>query len=466
MDDDAYRARAGTTLRGILNDLKRNPEAAAAELEVAPATLGAMIDGRSLPWPSLVERAATIWPVNERDFYPIHDDAPTGVLVMRAAESVKTSRMVPRNGHDYYEYRDTAMSRVSTMRPEWIRMLRVVDRTDPDDPAVEWNHGHFLFQFTYFVGAVNYYYAWQGRRFCLQMSTGDSIVGVPYAPHSFTSRDGRGPALILALTYGGRLLGDAQHELGALGPSLARGYALPNDDARAAAAALLRLHATNAAHSPASLAALSALPASRVRALWEGDDEPSGPERDRLAAALHVPARDLMPIAPDTSHGIRVARAATTSRWDLPEAGPVAYRIRALAATQMTPLARGLEVEVVNEQAEAPRLQSALHEYGYHLGDAPVRLRWWLDAQPFEVELEPDDSFYVKPFVPHVFVRDARRVAPPSPRLLLLRSSGRLGGDAIAEASLLGTEGIARLVTDTRCWYEVDGTRPSEALTP
>ena len=56
------------------------------------------------------------------------------------------------------EHRDTAMSRVALFRPEWIEELCIVDDNDPENSFAQWNDGHFMHQFTYFIGDVNYYY--------------------------------------------------------------------------------------------------------------------------------------------------------------------------------------------------------------------------------------------------------------------------------------------------------------------
>ena len=88
---------------------------------------------------------------------------------------------------------------------------------------MEWNEGHLLYQFTYFVGPVNYYYLWDDVAHFQPMNTGDSVWGVPFAPHSFTTRTPGG--YILALTYGGDLVGDAQRELSVLGPRAAKALA-------------------------------------------------------------------------------------------------------------------------------------------------------------------------------------------------------------------------------------------------
>ena len=143
-----YLKRSGQNLLGIINDLKRRPEDAARELGVPLEEFNSYLRGEAEIPVKVMTRAAEIWPVNERDFYCVRDDCPTGVKIMRAAESAKTSRIMERAGKPYYEYRDTACSSVSQFRPEWIKELCVVDDNDPDNPEVQWNNGHFMHQFT------------------------------------------------------------------------------------------------------------------------------------------------------------------------------------------------------------------------------------------------------------------------------------------------------------------------------
>jgi hypothetical protein len=87
MDDIGlgYTLRTAATFRGILNDLKRNDEVAANELGVDAQLLKDILSAkRALPL-DLIRRAAEIWPVNERDFFPIHDDVPDGVITTSIA---------------------------------------------------------------------------------------------------------------------------------------------------------------------------------------------------------------------------------------------------------------------------------------------------------------------------------------------------------------------------------------------
>jgi transcriptional regulator with XRE-family HTH domain len=452
MSDAALRRRTGATFRGVINDLKRNTEAAAADLGVPPEVITEIIAGeRDLP-PELLRRAVEVWPVNERDFLPVHDDAPDGVRICRAAESAATSRVFQRGGADYYEYRDTAMSRLSMFRPEWIKMLVPVSDSRPDNPAVQWNKGHFLYQFTYFVGEVNYYYEWEGRRHCVEMTTGDSVAGLPYAPHSFTYREG-GSGLILALTYGGRLLGDAHQELGALGADLARHYAVAGETAHAT---VLRERLDDTMTPVARLAAESGVPRERLDDLLDGKDVPGHEELVALARVLRVSVRDLLPVVGDERDGVCLLRGEEAPAWDWPGEGPAAYRVRGLAGTRICPDSRGLELAVVGRDPEAALLRTGLHQYCFVLGPDPVRLRWESDGTPREEILGPDDSLYVKPFVPHGFTQ----VEAGRSTVLALRIGGKVAGDTRREASALGAPALRRLISDTTQWYDAAaGTR-------
>lgn len=458
---DGYLGRAGATFLEIINDLKRNEEAAAQDLGVDVSVIHEIISGRRTLSEDLLAKACRVWPVNPRDFFPIHDDVPDGLLIMRAEDSARSSRVFQRGGGDYYEYRDTAMSRVAMIRPEWIKMLHPVEDNDADNPTVRWNNGHFLYQFTYFIGEVNYYYEWNGRRFCEPMNTGDSVFGLPFAKHSFASRNPAAPGLILALTYGGRLLGDAQHEMGVLGAETSCRFVLPIENEAAARAALLRLHADNAGHTTASLAEASGLPRERVAACLSGAETPDGETLGRLARGLQVPLRELLPVLPDTRDGVVIVKGADAQSWVLPEEGLPAYRVKRLAGSVVTPFSKSLDVEVLaNGQGGVHRLESSLHQYGYNHGSEPVELFWDNAGQEHRTTLFPGDSFYVKPFVPHGF----RRLAGDSStaRVLLLRVGGKTVGDATLEMSVVGTKSLHRVVAESMRWYNPEGA-PVEA---
>lgn len=449
--DGTFDQRAGAALRTILNDLKRTEEAAALELGIAAERMRAIIAGDEPLPPSLIERAVRLWPVNERDFYPLHDDMPDGVVVMRARDSERTARITQRGGADYYEYRDTAMSRLSMIRPEWIRILHRVGDDDADNPTVRWNSGHVLYQFTYFIGAVNYYFEWNGRRRCVPMNTGDSVFGLPFAPHTFTTRMPAEPGLILALTYGGRLGGGACHELAVLGGETAASFALDSSFA-----ARLTALAGDAGMPMNEIAALAGLAPARWAELLAGAPAETA-ETERIGAALRVSPRELLGVVDDTADGVVIVRHRDALTWAFPEAENASYRVRRLAGSSTAPFARSLELDVLAPPGAAP-LTTSFYEYGYNHGREPLALQWRFRGVPYETVIEPDDSFLVQPFVSHSFA--CRAGGRDGARVLLLRVAGKVAGDARQEASTIGAAGLRRIARDTTRWYPADIPAP------
>lgn len=60
---------------------------------------------------------------------------------------------------------------------------------EPENNKVQWNNGHFLYQFTYFIGPVNFYYRGaDGQKKVAVMVSGDSMYIPPFVPHSFATK--------------------------------------------------------------------------------------------------------------------------------------------------------------------------------------------------------------------------------------------------------------------------------------
>lgn len=448
--------RSGENFRAILNDLKRRPEDAAAELGVPLPEIEDIIGGKTSLPPTLVEKAIATWPVSPRDFYLLEDDAPTGVRIHRAADSELSSRVMSRAGADYYEYRDTAMSSLSQFRPEWIKELCIVDDNDPDNGAVQWNNGHFLHQFTYFVGPVNFYYRGSdGTKQVAVMETGDSMYISPFVPHSFASRRTEEGELgvIMALTYGDKLGGETRQEVSALGAELAAGLALDFTDRQRAFGSLLRFHRDGASLTTAELAERSGIERERVERLEAGAEGPSPDDLDRLATGLRVSQRDLT--VPEVGEDpVLVQSYADARRWNYPAEVP-AYEIVELTPVRSMPFSKGLELNVLRDGEPEPDLRAGLHQYLYNVGHEPITLGWEIDGERHAETLQPGDSTYLKPSVPHGF-------RGKGGRLLVLRIGGRITGDGQMELSRIlatGADNLARVVGETKQWYDPKGRR-------
>ncbi|TMR25659.1 XRE family transcriptional regulator [Nonomuraea turkmeniaca] len=451
VDEEGFRLRGAALLRSAANDLKRDDAAAAADLGVSVADFAAYAEGRRAVPGELVRRAAAVWPVNEADLLPWRDDCPDGVVIHRLADSIASARVLTRGGIDYYEYRDTAMSRVASFRPEWIKMLSVVDDDDPAHPGVRWNKGHLLYQFTYFVGPVNYYVREPEGDRVLRMDTGDSVWGVPYSPHTFTSRSAGEEAYILALTYGGELVGDAQRELAALGAETAANFARAPGGLTFPA---ILQDFLNALALPADrLAALSGLSEERVADLLDGAVAPAPEEITRLAVALRVSPRDLMPIKRDVVGSIRHCRAGEAREWRYPSSPQAAYRIRELAGSSLHPHTRALEIiPLAAADRVAPSsssLRTYQHQYVYNVSSQTADLAWRFEGRSFRDRLDPGDSAYLKPFVEVAFASER----PDACRLLSLRIGGRVTPETRTALGTIYPGSLPRYLRENGRWY-------------
>ena len=448
-EEKAYRLKSGKNFLGILNDIKRRPEDAANELDVSLSEIESIIQGKTMLSQELVEKATKIWPVNSRDFFVIRDDCPSGVKIMRAEESKQSSRIMARAGKPYYEYRDTAMSTVAPFRPEWILELCYVDDNDVTNPNVQWNNGHFMHQFTYFIGDVNFYYRdSNGEKKVSIMHTGDSMYISPFTPHTFTSRTGAEKnGLILALTYGGKLTGDVQQELSGLSVELGSEYALDFTNKETASASLIKFHREIANLSIEELSKRSLIPISKLEQLESGSTNPSFSELEKISQALTINLRDLLP-NDKIEEKVIVKHHAEGKTWNYPE-NTKTYEFRELASTTTLPFSKAFEIIILDSNNPELDLKSGLHQYVYNVGSTPVSITWSFNNEKFTETINPDDSLYVKPFVNHNFRGTGK--------LLVLRIGGKIAGDSQRELSVVGKKNAERAISETMQWFDSEG---------
>ena len=440
--------KSGQNFLGILNDIKRRPEDAARELEVSLDEINSILSGKKELSADIVAKATKIWPVNARDFYVIHDDCPQGIKIMRSAESKQSSRIMERAGYSYYEYRDTAMSKIAPFRPEWIMELCFVDDDDPKNKLVQWNNGHFLHQFTYFIGEVNFYYIdSDGEKKVAVMNTGDSMYITPFVPHSFTSRNhSKQPGLILALTYGSKITGDIQQELSTLS-NLGQEFALDFSTTEKATSALIKYFREIASLSFDEISKRTDIPTDKIVEFESGKITPSNMDLQNLAKALTVNLRDLLP-NDKTENKVIVKHHDEGKKWFYPSQ-TCAYEFVELANTTTLPFSKSLEIKINNTDSKELDLRTGLHQYVYNIGDNIITVNWVLDGQIFSEEIYPNDSLYIKPFVEHNFRGEGK--------LLVLRIGGKIAGDSQRELSFLGKENTARAISETMQWFNPKG---------
>ena len=396
----------------------------------------------------IIKRAAEIWSVNISDFYLIHDDSPNGVKIMRADESQKSGRVMDRGGFPYYEYSDTAMSSVSLFRPEWIEELCIVDDNEPDNPTVQWNNGHFMHQFTYFIGEVNFYYIdSDGEKKVAVMNTGDSMYITPFVSHSFASRNGaKQPGLILALTYGSKITGDIQQELSTL-LNLGQEFALDFSTVEKSTSALLKYFREISSLSLDEISKRANIPTNKIVEFESGKTTPSNIDLQNLAKALTTNLRDLLP-NDKTENKVIVKHHDEGKKWFYPNQTR-AYEFVELANTTTLPYSKSFEIKINNVDNNELDLRAGLHQYVYNIGNNTITINWVLDGQIFSEKIHPNDSLCIKPFVEHNFRGEGK--------LLVLRIGGKIVGDSQRELSFVGKENTKRAISETMQWFNPKG---------
>jgi len=440
--------RIGSNFLGILNDIKRRPSDAAKELGISKEEIENIINGKSILPSEIVSKATKIWPVNARDFYIMHDDCPSGFKIMRCEDSVKSSRIMHRSGKPYYEYRDTAMSSVGPFRPEWIEELCVVDDNEPNNKQAQWNNGHFMHQFTYFIGDVNFYYIDEnGGKKVAVMNTGDSNYITPFTPHSFATRkDAKKNGLILALTYGNNLSGDSQHELSSIGKKLGKEFALDFSSKEIASASLLKFHRNNSSLTLHELSQRTNMDIEKLRN-FENEKIPTYSEYTILAECLNVNIRDLLPYD-KIANKVVVQFYKNTKKWFYPE-DTKNYELVELANANSLPYSKALEVNILSENDKTLDLKIGLHQYGYNIGNVDVSISYESNDGLKTDVIKPGDSFYLKPFVAHNFRGKGK--------LLVLRISGKITGEPQRELSLIGKKNTTRVINESLQWFDAKG---------
>ena len=446
------KKRIGLNFLSILNDIKRRPEDAAQELGVETQVINEIIEGKRELTYDLVKKAIQIWPLNARDFFLITDDAPNGVKIMRQESSEKSKRIMNRAGNPFYEYRDTAMSSVALFRPEWIEELCYVDNNDPENPQAQWNDGHFMHQFTYFIGDVNYYYKGpDGQKKIAVTNTGDSVYGTPFRPHTFTTRhEAVKNGLILALTYGNKLASDTQQELAAIGGELGIQFHLDFSSREKAFSSLLKFYIDAASLSLTELSNRTGLPLTVIQKyLSDIEILPNMEEIKKFADALSINTRDLLP--PDViEEKVLFRNYNDAPRWFYPDSSKV-YELVELVNSKNLPDSKALELTIrSNEKADnSLDLKMGLHQYIYNIGETSVSFSWKFNGTLYHETINPGDSVYLKPFISHNFRQEGK--------LLILRIGGRITGDAQREFSNLNKHDAQRAIQETQMWFDPKG---------
>ena len=429
--------------RKILNDIKRRPIDAAKDLDISKEQIDNYLEGKEqIPF-SVVRKAVDIWPVNYNEFFNIIDDTISGYKKMTKSESDNSQRVMERSNKPYYLYKDTATSKLAPFKPEWIEELLIVDNNDPENKSIVFNNGHFLHQFTYFIGEVNFYYIVDEIKYVAVMNTGDSMYISPYIPHSFATRknDKNVNGIILALTYADKLDHHCIDELSAIGKDLSLKFKMNLENELESFKSNLKYYLDVASLSLEEL--ISRTKINDIDKVFILNRIPSFDIISKIANAINVNVRDLLPIYNDAK--VKIQKYSNCNTWHYPSKKNKKYTFIELAWTKKLPLSRAYELHV-NEVEKSNLSESIvitpLHQYIFNVGSTKCQI----NINQSTIEIEPNDSIYIKPNLALCFDGIGSK-------LLILRVGGKISGDVLYHLSMIDDNNLSRSIEDNIPWF-------------
>jgi len=489
----AYIRAIGARLLAEANDLKRPLEIVAAELNFPDGILDELLKGNVEldAAQEILRKVNSNYPVSLNALWVEPDDTDAGMRVFRSEQSQASRRVLNRVNRDgfrtpYYEYRDCAMSRLGPFRPEWIEELRTVTDNDPLNPDVAYNNGHLLFQSTFFIGPVNFYYdlgdradhyasnllkskkvSKAGGKFCAEMNTGDSNWIAPFVPHSFTSRDPSQFACIIACTYGAGIVTSLQ-QLGGLHPDMDKNSGDARDPISQFEANLQRFIGNDCLTKPLLAQILKDKAPKVVSDLLVEGKKPTRlatiEECRILAEELHCLPEDLF-----VDGKVDFEDVVVKHRGEGPFREQKGTKFERLASSSHHSLIKSfnLEVQPLEKKEEEPAwFQLSMHQFLYNYSGEPCSLQYVdLNQQTKWVVLNPGDSLYLQPQVKQRFwhpknragmldhLSSSSRPTGRNPKIFIVRIPGDLTKELMFEVSLCDQRGKGRVGKETIRWY-------------
>ena len=139
----------------------------------------------------------------------------------------------------------------------------------------------------------------------------------------------------------------------------------------------------------------------------------------------------------------------SSPRWLYPDSTET-YELIELVSSKNLPDSKALELTVrSSELDDTLDLKMGLHQYVYNVGETPISFSWKYGGKLYNEKINPDDSIYIKPFIPHNFRQKGK--------LLVLRIGSRITGDAQREFSNFDKSDANRAIQETQMWFNPEG---------
>ena len=451
MKENKYLKAIGARILSEANDLKRTIKSMSKELDVNYEYLQNVIKGQCKHKDTfkIIKKIGKTYPIDSSDLILINDDCKHATLHMTSKKSKATSRVFDRLNKKkdltpYYDYRDTAMSKIAPFKPEWIKQLRVVKNSKPDNLNIAYNNGHFMHQMTFFIGCVNFYYELDGKKYCEEMNTGDSNYISPYLPHSFASRNKKEKAYIVAVTFGGDVR-RSQKEMYALGENRVLKYKLDIKNKNKAISQLITQHMQNENLTKEMLKNNTSV---NISNLLDETKIKTNKEIATIANILNIQNDDLMIPKYHKKHEIVVCKKNAVNSKLYPSKNYTKYKIYTLARANKLPNMKGFNIEILSNNINKDDMfDTSLHSYIYNYLKSKVEIVWIYNNKIYSKILKSGDSMYVQPFIKYGFQNKTGKKSA----VFVARVGGSMNTCTQKELSYFGN--TSRMVHENKCWF-------------
>jgi len=392
-------------LKAEMNDLKRTPDSVATELDVPIKEVKSFLDGdfRLSDYLEFIIKFTKIYPVDISDLLIDIDDTKNGILHFNIKDSMESSRVFSRQDKEgnftpYYEYRDTASSKIAYFYPEWISQLRVVSDDDPYNLDVAYNRGHFLHQYTLFVGPVNFYYEVDGIKYCKKMNTGDSMYITPYIKHSFTSRDSSKTAYIIAVTSGGYVK-HSLHKFHNFGTNFLTNSKLNIHSFSNRLKKIVEIAANNELRDINSInLELKNKGIKKTLSDFYENNNINVNDIHILSEVLNIDPSDLLFPEKYSKEKVSITKFNPNQYEFYPNKEDPAYRIYRL---QKVSNVEGMKGFIINPLSSKNKIyfEFSLNIYMINYEESEITVSWINDSKNYSINLKKGESLYIKPFI-------------------------------------------------------------------
>lgn len=205
-------------------------------------------------------------------------------------------------------------------------------------------------------------------------------------------------------------------------------------------------------HPIPTVAKHTGIEVERFREIEKGYSRPTWEELEKIAKALFVSVRDLLPYEDDLDRGCKFLRDQEAFVVEQKRDGRLQYTYWDRCMSSVLPNFKPVELLLHLHRREDVVMNRGhfFHQFTQVLHGGPVAYLWEWEGQVHEQIFNTGDSWLIPGFVPHAFYSPD---TANKGRILAITFGQHLTGDAKQEMALIGRRNISRVIEDADDYY-------------